>query len=396
MKKLLLFLIFMLPLGVFVGCTPASGKPDGAAATGGETTKTPPPTEQETEPSGDKPEDAPSLYKSYADEFMIGVALPDGVLAEWNKYGGVITQNFNSITCENEMKPDFILDRTATVADVEGNYTSPKVKFSAPSRAVKCAVENGMKMRLHTLVWHAQTPAWFFTEDYTDDGELVSREVMLARMESYIRSVLEYYGENYPGLIYAVDVVNEAFDGGDGDGNGVRMKNNKWYETIGPDYVYWAFYYARKYAPEGARLFYNDYACMWKVDMILGNLKKAKDEGLIDGIGMQSHLSVGDPVPLFCDAIKRFAAAGYEVQLTELDVGIKGDTEANFKAQGKFYRELMTEVVGLRRAGVDITSVTVWGLSDELTWRRGEFPLLLDGELGIKPAYEGFLAASEE
>ena len=400
MKRLLIILIFVLPLCLLSCAAPSGGTSDtsGTPATDtdapGDETTAAETTAADTEP--ETPEEGNSLYKYYENDFKIGVALPDSVFSSFKKYSDVILDNFNSFTCENEMKPDYILDRAATIADVEGNYTSPKVKFDAPSKAVKKAVESGVGMRLHTLVWHAQTPAWFFTEDYTDNGALVSREVMLQRMESYIKQVLEYYNENYPGLVYAVDVVNEAFDVGDGDANGIRQKNNKWYDTIGPDYVYWAFYYARQYAPEGVSLFYNDYACMWKIDLILNNLKKVKDEGLIDGIGMQSHLSITDSVSSFVNAIKRFAEAGYEIQLTELDVGMKEATEENFGKQEKFYRSLMKQVQKLRRDGTNITSVTVWGLSDELTWRRGESPLLLNADLSPKPAYYGFLQSDNK
>ena len=393
MKRLLFFLIFALPLCLCAcGTSDTHGKPDdtpGGTEQADVTTAEEPDTTA-PEQTTDEPE-ADSLYRHYENDFLVGVALPDSVFSSFNKYKDIILENFNSFTCENEMKPDYILDRAATVADVAGNYTSPKVKFDAPSKAVKKAVESGVKMRLHTLVWHSQTPAWFFTEDYTDNGALVSREVMLQRMESYIKSVLEYYTENYPGLIYAVDVVNEAFDVGDGDADGIRQKNNKWYDTIGPDYVYWAFYYARKYAPEGVSLFYNDYACMWKVDLMIKNLKKVNEEGLIDGIGMQSHLSVDDSVSMFADAIKRFSAEGYEIQLTELDVGVKEANDAAFTKQGRFYKNLMKNVTKLKEEGVNITSVTVWGLSDALTWRRGENPLLFTADLEPKPAYYGFM-----
>ena len=48
---------------------------------------------------------------------------------------------------------------------------------------------------------------------------------MLKRMDAYIRSVLEYFDTQYPGLTHlAVDVVNEAFDVGNGDRNGIRQK----------------------------------------------------------------------------------------------------------------------------------------------------------------------------
>ena len=177
---------------------------------------TEPPTETETEAETEEPVELIGLREAFANYFYIGVALPNNVLQNWVRYKDVILKNFNSITCENEMKPDFMLSHSESRKNLEKTYTNPVVHFSSPQLAVKYATQNNIKMRLHTLVWHAQTPKWFFTEDYTNEGKLVSRDVMLLRMESYIKQVLTYYKENYPGLIYAIDVVNEAFDVGNG------------------------------------------------------------------------------------------------------------------------------------------------------------------------------------
>lgn len=350
----------------------------------------------ETEPPETEKVEALSLCEFYKDRFYIGVALPDGAFSKWNKLGDTVLENFNSFTCENEMKPDYVLDKSATRKDVEGNYTSPVLKFTAANKLVKQAEKNGVKVRLHTLVWHSQTPDWFFTEDYTDNGALVSREVMLQRMESYIKQVLEYYDTNYPGLIYAVDVVNEAIDPGNGDANGVRKVDNKWYDTIGGDYIYWAFYYASKYAPDYMSLFYNDYSCMYKTDVMIKILKPILDEGLMDGIGMQGHLSVTTPVKQFASAVEAFCKEGFEVQITELDIGIEANNAAQQKAQGKIYKQLMKAVADLKDSGCNITSITVWGLNDEMTWRSGDYPLLFNADMTKKPAYYGFILSDEK
>ena len=240
-------------------------------------------------------------------------------------------------------------------------------------------------MRFHTLVWHNQTPRWFFTEDYTDDGELVDRETMLKRMESYIKSVLTYFDEEHPGLIYAVDVVNEAFDVGDGDENGIRQKNNLWYEVVGPDYYVRAFEYANKYASD-------DYSCMWKGDLILENLAEVKENGWIDGIGMQSHLSTEDDMDKFLETAKSFLDAGYEVQGTELDIGVKSKTAAEYQKQADQYKAYFEGMLELKNQGYNITSITVWGINDALTWRSGEDPLLFDKDMQKKEAYYAIVA----
>ena len=317
-------------------------------------------------------------------KYYLGVALPAYMFGRWETFGPVVTENFNSYTCENEMKPEAILVKP----DVGGEPTMD-FKWSMP--AVQRAIAEGVKMRLHTLVWHSQTPRWFFTKDYTDEGELADRETMFGRMEWYIKGVLGHFCGEYPGLFYAVDVVNEAFDVGDGDENGVRKKNSLWYETIGPDFIYMAFKYARMYAPGYLKLFYNDYSCMYKADLILKHLSGAKRDGLIDGIGMQSHLSVGEDLDKFFAAARKFLDAGYELQMTELDVGIKEVNEETLAKQGEYYRRLREFADGLAENGENFTSLTVWGVNDATSWRRRESPLLFDAEMKEKPAYRGFM-----
>ncbi len=347
------------------------------------------------ETGGSKEEErkgAPGLRELYEDTFPIGVAIPDTVLKNIDKYDEVIVNNFNQITCENETKPDYLLDKAASKADLENTYLHAAVKFDTCAPAIEYALEHNMQLRLHTLVWHSQTPNWFFTEDYTDNGKLVSREVMLARMENYIADVLGYFNENYPGLVYAVDVVNEAFDEGDGDSDGIRMKNNKWYDTVGPDYYYQAFAFARKYAAEDMTLYYNDYGCMYKTDLILKRLEQAKTEGLIDGIGMQAHLSTDDKIQYkFILAMKQFCKAGYAVQVTELDIGVKEDSDSAYMSQARKYKAVFKHMKELKEEGYPINGITIWGLSDNLSWRKEENPLLFDRNLEPKKAYLGAL-----
>lgn len=341
---------------------------------------------------GSSASEAVGLAEFYEENFPIGIALPNYVFQHMDQYEEVILDNFNSITCENEMKPDALLDRQASQADLENTYLHAAVHFDKCMPAVEFALEHGMKIRFHTLVWYSQTPKWFFTEDYTEDGDLVDRETMLARMENYIADVLGYFKENYPGLIYAVDVVNEAFDRGNGDENGVRMKDNRWYDTVGADFYYHAFVFARKYASPDMKLFYNDYGCMDKTDLILEHLKQAKEEGLIDGIGMQSHLSIQDDIRYkFMLAAKEFCEQGYEVQATELDIGMKEKGEGSYRTQGSKYKSFFRVMKKLQEDGYPVTGITVWGLNDALSWRKDEYALMFDENMEPKQAYLGAL-----
>ena len=106
------------------------------------------------EPANDTVQSADgcSLSQMYADNFPIGVALPNHVLKDVDKYETVISSNFNIITCENETKPEALLDQKASQEGLPGTYEKPRVHFEQCQPAIDYALEHDMKLRLHTLV----------------------------------------------------------------------------------------------------------------------------------------------------------------------------------------------------------------------------------------------------
>ena len=85
--------------------------------------------------------------------------------------------------------------------------------------------------------------------------------------------------------------MNEAVDEG-------AFRKSLWTKTVGEDYVLKAFEFAKKYVTPGVDLFYHDYetALDWKRDFIIANiLKPLIEKGLVDGMGMQSHLLMDHP-----------------------------------------------------------------------------------------------------
>jgi GH35 family endo-1,4-beta-xylanase len=340
----------------------------------------------------------PSLAEVYKDKFRIGVSLSKLDIENKDK-AALVAGQFSSITCENEMKADFTLDREATLALEDENC--PVVNMKNAETALNFAKENGLKMRAHTLVWHSQTPRWLFTVGYDNDPEapLVTREVMLKRMENYIRQEMEYVNNNYQGVVYAWDVVNEAIEPGDGQENKIRTKDNLWYEVVGEDYIEWAFTYARKYAAPEQKLFYNDYGTYEKAKMfpICDLINKLKEKNIIDGIGMQDHISIDYPTILdYQYAINKYAELGIEIQITELDISMTGDSEEAQQKQATRYKLLMTILQNcMDKNNAKITSITLWGLTDDRSWLnksdQPNYPLLFDKNLQPKPAYFGFL-----
>jgi endo-1,4-beta-xylanase len=342
-----------------------------------------------------EPQTLPALKDFYKDYFSFGVAVGGYDLTSKEK-ASLITSQFNSMTMGNEMKPENVLDYNACISDLDKTNEEPALHFDRLEIGLKFAKENKLAMRGHTLVWHSQTPSWFFKEDYSKalDAPLVSKEIMLKRLESYIKQVLTYTQDNYPGIIYAWDVVNEAILPSDGEENGYRVKDSLWYQTIGPDYVEKAFEYARKYADPNVALFYNDYNT-YETDkrIAIYNLAtKLKEKGIIDGIGMQSHIKIDYPSLVdYESTIKKFAELNLQIQLTELDMDMETNTEDDFTKQAMRFKRMFTMLRKLvDEDKANITNVTFWGITDEGSWLNDatpSYPLLFDKYLQPKKAF---------
>lgn len=334
--------------------------------------------------------DYPSLKELYKDQFLMGCAVSNRVMST-PEFSELVLEQFNSFTAENEMKPDAVLDRETAVSDPAAYKEHVPIKTASLKTCLDYCQNNGLKVRGHTLVWHSQTPEWFFSVDFDPKKGNVDRDTMLKRMENYIKDVLEWTESNYPGLIYAWDVVNEAAS----DSMGMR-KESKWYETVGEDFVAKAFEYARKYAGKDVKLFYNDYNAyqVRKQNDIIKFLKPIAEAGNLDGVGMQSHIGLYLNAKTFMSAVKRYVKelGDIEIHITELDIG--KDSSQNWEEKQKnLYCDFFKGLMELKAEGIRITSVTIWGLTDGMSWRMKERPLLFNQNLSCKPAFDGIVEA---
>lgn len=334
-----------------------------------------------------------SLKDLYKDDFYIGCCVPDSfVTSPVEEPRTLLLNQFNSITCENEMKPENVLDAATTLADPEKYNESPALDFTKAITILDFAKENNLKMRGHTLVWHSQTPDWFFYENYDTSANLASRELMLKRLENYIKGVFEFVNTNYPGMFYAFDVANECVD----DSNKLRESN--WTKTIGPDFLEYAFKYARQYAGDDIKLFYNDYNeyDSGKQDKIIEVLKPIAEAGNLDGMGLQSHISSPVSMERYIGALKKYAdELGVTIHVTELDVNaVKSSANQDYE-QGLYFQNLFSELLKAKAEGYDIESVTIWGLTDAGSWRSSDTPVLFRGDLSKKPAFDGVVLAKK-
>jgi endo-1,4-beta-xylanase len=325
-----------------------------------------------------------SLAHKYADYFPIGAAV-----SAWHldNLSAIVENDFNHLTCENAMKM-----RNVHPAEATFNWTEA-------DRIADFARERGMKLTGHTLLWHRQSPAWMFQGITADAG--VSLETLKARLKAHIDAVIGRYAD----VVDNWDVVNEAISDDPTKTYRDGSEMSRWYEVFGSEeYIYWAYQYAHdalEFNSPGSsqgKLYYNEYVVTVKADKILSMLAWLKNEkGIqVDGVGFQSHENLTWPTTTDLQAaFDKFAAAGYKVKISELDVTVYDDY-----ATGAFVPEPQaTFSAGLeatqaaRSAGLFelyrknkslITSVTFWGVSDDNTWLdnvvagRNDFPLIYD------------------
>lgn len=392
--------------------------------------------------------DVPQLKQAVAEQtdedFIVGTAIVNSDLKDVDTMA-LVTRHFNAITLGNELKPDAmfgysnqVCPGTETVTLNGEKLVVPKMDYSRAEKTLDQIYEwnqshpdDLIKVRGHVLVWHSQTPEWWFHEDYDAGKPYVDTETMNRRLEWYIKTMAEHFtGEDskYHGMFYGWDVVNEAVSDG-----GARYRSDKensswWAVYQSNEFIINAFRYANTYMDPEVELYYNDYN-EWFTAKRSGIIKLLKDvqeaEGTrIDGMGMQGHYQTsGSPnMTEFASAARAYAMIVGQVQITELDMkasnsydGTTATRQAEFAREGKRYKELFDTVMSLRREGVNITNITVWGVVDKNSWlqtfnavgggadgKNKQCPLLFDDDYQVKPAFWAFAdstrmeSASEE
>lgn len=343
------------------------------------------------------------LKDEFASYFRVGNILNGGTVKNSAITANII-KDFNSIECENELKPD------ATLVQSQCSGTNIGVSLNSAASIMDFCTKNNIAMRGHTLVWHSQTPSWFFKENYDSNGAWVSKSVMDARMESYIKNMFAEIKKQYPDLnLYAYDVANECISDDSnrtGSGDGAREAGDSkvtggtsaWVSVYGDNsFVEKAFTYARKYAPEGCDLYYNDYNEYWdhKRDCIYKMCKSLYDKGLLDGVGMQSHIPANATgfagTDSYIEAMKKYLSIGCDVQITELDISVESG-KYTAQQQADKYQAIFKAAMDYNKNPTyngKVTAVCIWGPNDANSWlSEGSDALLYDKNNQPKLAYE--------
>ena len=342
--------------------------------------------------------------------FPVGAAVSDPEIT--GAPGQLLAKHFDQVTPENSMKPE-------SWYDADGNFVTTNADADA---LMTFAQQNNMRVYGHNLVWYQQTPDWFFDVSPSDSTPLTNsaadQAILRARLDTHIKDVAQYLSSKFGAFgsstnpLVSFDVVNEAVSDNAGDPDDLRQ--SRWYQILGPEYIADAFNDANKYFDEPAAdggfaadnathpiaLFYNDYNTeqAGKRARVLELVKNLIAEGVpVDGIGHQFHVTMSTPLSSLKDAIDAFngiqTADGHELYqaVTELDVPTGTPvTTANEIDQGYYYKGIFDMLRSEAASGASIFSATVWGLTDGQSWRASSgAPLLFDDDLQAKPAYYG-------
>jgi endo-1,4-beta-xylanase len=268
-----------------------------------------------------------------------------------------------------------------------------------------------MKVRGHTLVWHRQNPKWLTNRNFT------SAELSQI-LEKHIKAVVGHYRGN----IFAWDVVNEAFD----EVHPGTLRSTIWRDEPGIDaaasdesrakdifarsghavrssqpysYIERCFRWAHEADPQ-ALLFYNDAEAESvnpKSDAIYAMVSDFRRRGVpIDGVGFQMHVAnMHADVPSISANIKRFAALGVQVHITEMDVALPVDSNGNARPQDlQLQADIYRQIAAACLSYPGCTAIQSWGFTDKYSWIGSHSKhaqgaaLLFDREYRAKPAYD--------
>jgi len=331
------------------------------------------------------PTPAPVLTLHSSAPFPIGSAIGSPGLKGNYLYRAVLISEFNSVTTDYELKFNWVEPQEGLYNYADGDFI------------VAFAMQNNMRVHAHNLIWHQALPNWVLT--FQGDS---------AAWENLFKTHIQTEVTHYKGQVASWDVVNEALR----DDNGTLRNQDVntgdgslWRRNLGPDYIARAFQYAHEADPN-ALLFYNDYGQEWggpKLDSIVALATNLKKRGIpIDGLGMQMHISINTDTAGITYALKKLAATGLKIHISELDIAVNPNNDANIVftsalqiSQANMYQFIATTY----RATVPPAQqygITTWEFSDINSWipsyfNRKDWPLPFDSLYKKKAAYYGLL-----
>ena len=301
-----------------------------------------------------------------------------------------IDRYLDSITPENEMKMEIYFNQDQP-AFIDDKVNTHLFNFSYADKVYAFAQENGLNIRIHTIIWY-----WHVPRQLTEYLESRNAEDRKRLTFLFIKTYMQCLKERYPDA-YSVELINEiAADPDeirilreegkpvyDVDDEGVRIDD--WYKLLGKDYYIEIFRLAREVFGDQIKLFYNDNNegnrekhIIFKT--VINHIKAYEQEHgvrLIDGFGMQCHFwgSENETRQYIEEMFDHCKRLGVELQITEFDVS----NHSTKMIQESIFTSF-PEVA--KQNGIEV--FTTWGLNDIVSWLHGEEASLVDSNCDLK------------
>lgn len=295
-------------------------------------------------------------------------------------------EQFGGMTTENAFKMQFTQPQ-------EGLYA-----FQETDALVALAQRHGVAVHGHTLVFAEANPKWFnaLPVQMPQDKKRIET-IMLDRITALVG--------RYKHDIASWDVINEPLADYDNfNANGGTLREHKWHQAMGEDYIVTALAAAYQANPNG-RYFINEYGLeedgeRWDAFVaLLGRvLPKLQAQGVPAGalgVGFQAHVyESGDKIDpaVLRRHIQQLMVMGIMSQVSEMDV-YSGDGDA---VQGAQYADTLQ--MCLQEPGC--IAWRVWIASDRYNYWKDDEGNINQGQDGLygadmrpRPAYNSALQA---
>jgi GH35 family endo-1,4-beta-xylanase len=289
--------------------------------------------------------------------FMFGTCAPAARIVDpsQTKYQSIMTELFNSVTLENDLK------WVALAGDWGASFT-----MNRTLAAVDWLHKHSMPVRGHVLVW----PGWRNLPKY-----LRAYQKNPEQLRAEIRKHIQEVAGQVKGRVIHWDVVNEPFD------------NHDALDILGSEVMVDWFKLAHAADPK-PKLFINDYAILSggggptaHRDHYEKTIQMLIDQGApLDGIGMQGHFGEAlTPIPDLLSILDRFEKLGKPIFVTEYDIVL-----ADEEVAGNYTRDFYTALFSHAAVG----GIVMWGFWDESHW-KGNAPLYRR-DWSLKPAGQAY------
>ncbi len=311
--------------------------------------------------------------------------------------------------------------RSMSIVQVYTGWISPTqgvYDFTSPDVQATFAATNGMRIKLHPLMWDygCCIPDWLKNGTWTPT-------TLLAALLPIIDATIDHFNVTYPGRMLYVDVLNEWLGNAAPATGGLTLRTDsdtELYETA-PGLPGVGDITTSAYVPSGVEalfqeahtkcpsclLGYNDYGAELsntnKWTNILNLVAMMQRDGLtpgngLDYIGFQTHLAYNDSyststvnghvIITAMDAhFTALGALGLKSIISEMDVTDPDGTHST--QQATVYGDVMRTCY----YNVNCVSWSTWGICDSTTWLPGQHPLPWDDSCVPKPALAAILGA---